>query len=578
VDVRRPRPRLVYTPDGRHLVFADASGKLELYDAQTNQLLRELAPTDPAPVLALAFAQGRKHLWTCRRDGRLASWSLATWQKGSERSISLPTGQATAAALDSEGRLAIGLRSGQVRLVGLAGAAPDLSTEDGEAVTALAWGAGGLLACGSKDGSVRVWTAGGTILYRFQVYSTGVGRLLFSPDGRWLFASERGQSGRMWDLQSGELVLRDFPGIGDLAGDGRRCAVSGNNRVALADLFLPDVVKHLSGGRAGVFNVAFSRDGRRLASVDSRFELSVWDVGRGVRVAGFAAPRSSSWPDNAGLALDDTGRRLGYASGGREARALLVDLDSTRRQSFVPWPLPAGYERLIHAGGRFLLVREEHATEQGGSLHSAVRELTTQGPRMLRSVLRPPEPGDVGFHDCDLSADGKYYTWVGPRRPASQLRVEVLEVATGRVVFERRLGGAGSVADAWARLTPDARSLLLDLDNNQAVYSLADRDGAARAVKSMVYPITPDGRWGVHIVRPGPNRRQGVLELRPFGRDEIWAEVSTLDALRPAELACRFSPDGRYLAFGAQDGTITVVDLPALCVQVADFERDCGLR
>jgi hypothetical protein len=197
LDTHRPRPRLAFTPDGRHLVFAAASGRLELYDAQTGQLFRVLASADhQAPVLALAFARGRKQLWICRSDGRLESWSWGvTWEKGTERSIWLPEGLATAVALDGEGRVALGLRSGQVRLVGMDGAVTELSTEDSEAVTALALGAGGLLACGSKDGSVRVWTAQGTLLYRFPVYPTGVSRLLFSPDGRWLFTSERGQSG-----------------------------------------------------------------------------------------------------------------------------------------------------------------------------------------------------------------------------------------------------------------------------------------------------------------------------------------------------------------------------------------------
>jgi hypothetical protein len=309
----------------------------------------------------------------------------------------------------------------------------------------------------------------------------------------------------MWDMQSSELVLRDFPGIGDLASDGRRCALGGNTWIGFADLLLPEVVRHLSAGRGCIFQLAFSGDSRRLASVDSRFDLSVWDVSRSVRVAGFAVPRSSNWPDNAGLALDETGRWLGSASGGHKARSLLVDLESTSEKRFGPWPLPAGFERLVHRGGRFLLVREEYTSEHRRSLQSVVRELTTRGPRLLRSPLRPAEPGDEGFHDSDLSDDGRYYAWAGPRKPASQLRVEVREVATGRAVFERRLAGSGPVADVWARLTPDARALLLNLDKHQAVYSLTDRYGPARVVKRNAYPITPNGRWAVHSIRPIPN-------------------------------------------------------------------------
>jgi serine/threonine protein kinase/WD40 repeat protein len=580
LDPNAARPRLAYTPDGRHLVFAHAQGRLELYDGQTGRLVRVLAQADAAPVLAIAFTAQSGELWVCRSNGWLQSWSTATWQKGSEQTIPLPAGsEATAAALDATGRLAVGSSSGRVRLVGGSSAPADLATADGEAVTALAWGAAGnLLACGSKDGTVRVWTAGGELRHSFQAYPTGVGRLLFSPDGRWLFAAERGHPGRMWDVQSGELVLCDFPPIGDLSRDGRRFASGGTRRVAFGELLLPEVVRHLSAGRGVVFHLAWSGNSRRLASLDSRFELSVWDVRRATRVAGFAVPRSSGWPDNAGLALDDTGRWLGFASGGREARALLVHLGGAARQCFGPWPLPAGFDRLIHAGGRFLLVREEYASAKGRSLQSVVRELRTKGPRLLRSPLRPAEAGEEGFLDSDLSAEGKYYTWVGPRRPAGQLRVEVREVATGRIIFGRRLRPAVPVADARARLTPDGRSLLVNLGPSSAVYSLAASHSRARAVQSNPGVVTPDGRWGLHHVLLSQNSRRTVLAMRPLGCAETWVELSSHDEMWTEDRACRVSPDGRYLAFGGQDSTITVVDLAALRPLVAAFERDCGLQ
>ena len=65
-------------------------------------------------------------------------------------------------------------------------------------------------------------------------------------------------------------------------------------------------------------------------------------------------------------------------------------------------------------------------------------------PRML-GVVRPAEPGDDRrFFDSALTPDGRYYLWSGPRLPLQNSRVEVREVATGRLI--RRIVGPADPA------------------------------------------------------------------------------------------------------------------------------------
>src|SRR5262249_32576819 len=106
---------------------------------------------------------------------------------------------------------------------------------------------GGLAVTGGDDGTVRVWDAAtGRHKRKVEVAGHWVRAAAVSPDGSWLATSELGEShaGRLWDLSTGREGYR-------LAGHGRM------------------------GGRRAL---AFSRDGKRLASWGDDMYLRLWNV------------------------------------------------------------------------------------------------------------------------------------------------------------------------------------------------------------------------------------------------------------------------------------------------------------
>src|SRR5262249_3120434 len=69
IDRERPRPRLAYSPDGNHLVFARADGALQVWDREVTRY-RELEKAGQARALAIGFSPASKGLVVLRWDGR----------------------------------------------------------------------------------------------------------------------------------------------------------------------------------------------------------------------------------------------------------------------------------------------------------------------------------------------------------------------------------------------------------------------------------------------------------------------------------------------------------------------------
>jgi WD40 repeat protein len=161
---------------------------------------------------------------------------------------------------------------------------------------------GTLLATGCHDGILRVWDvakgqATKTINAHTQPQPSAIYTVAWTPDGKQLATGSYDRSIKFWDADSGKLVREIKPGTERLPPDAKLVATA------------PALVGSFAGARFGappepghidqVFALAFTKDGRYLASGSSDRTVRLWDTKTGKHVRDF--PNPSLKPPGPGL-------------------------------------------------------------------------------------------------------------------------------------------------------------------------------------------------------------------------------------------------------------------------------------
>jgi small GTP-binding protein len=184
----------------------------------------------------------------------------------------------------------------------------------------LAWSSQGVLAAGSDDGTLQLWSSenarpstGKT--YRVQLPTDS---LAWSPDGRTLACAGEGRGQiALLDIQAGKVLSvqeraplqlgSDF--VLDLAwqpGSSRLAAACRDNTLWIFDADNPKQVRTLEGHTDAVASVSFSRDGRLLASRSRDGKLYVHNTKTWDLVASLDVFSDLSAPEGAGIAFSPT--------------------------------------------------------------------------------------------------------------------------------------------------------------------------------------------------------------------------------------------------------------------------------
>ncbi len=581
---------IAFSPDGRYLASAGADHTVKLWDVATGREIRTLKGHTSA-VRCVAFSPDGKRLaaGSGMGDGRVIVWDPAS----GEILRTLPGDQSTASLLASAVEQAGGFptlwqaswmaetRVGLPRTVRSLAFSPDgkrLATvglqdrveepirtwdlDTGNLLRAW-WGRQGgamavafspdgkRLATGGNDTTLKVWdAAAGTKVHCLHGHTGYIPWVEFSPDGRSLASASADGTGMIWDANTGQARRPLYGHTNAVIGaawsrpTGWGLATAGIDHTVR--VWLADSGKEwlcLRGHGREVWSVAFSPDGRLLASADGQGAIKLWALTPepecvSFRVAGGRIPNR--------LAYSPDGKRLAVASGrtvevwdvgtGRRTMELVGHTRDIRGLAFSP------------DGGRLASVSSAFAPNKGNRFPGETKVWdTATGQEIL--CLRDEAALAVAW-----SPDGRLMATAGHDRA-----VRLWDAATGKQkqAFEGLEAPVGDVA-----FSPDSRRLaahmgltvrLWDTGTGEEV-TIFEGKGFTGGMGDKTYRVvfSPDGRW----LATAEDDNTVLIRDLATGREQ-W----TLRDHSSFVYGLAFSPDSRRLATVAIADGVKVWDL-----------------
>jgi WD40 repeat protein/serine/threonine protein kinase len=263
---------LAFAPDGGLLAGVDEQG-IVLWRTGTWEVLRFLeAPTRPNHWdNRLAFSHNGRRLLFRAMSG-VKVWDTANWELLTNECVPISGGLSSGLmAATADGRLlAMTVDPHNVELRAFQSHRTIQRLYVGLEPMALAFSPNGnLLAEGTSDGSARIWeTESAQLLAEWKAHSSWLLGMAFSPNGDVLATSGADQLIQFWDVR--QLLRRGVTNA-------------------------PANLRTLKGHRDQVWGLAFSNDGKTLASCGEDGTAKLWDLPQSSSTAGFTQEVDQVW-------------------------------------------------------------------------------------------------------------------------------------------------------------------------------------------------------------------------------------------------------------------------------------------
>lgn len=450
---------------------------------------------------------------------------------------------------------------------------------------------GAILATGTswKENGVQVWDADtGESIGKLGA-ENNVGRVRFSPDGKWIAAGTWDGDILIWDAQSLKLVKTltgypDFIYSIDFSPNGNRIMAIGRSYAAMVwDVKTGDVLANV---RTGSFGGVFLPDGVQVAVAGSQnVAIMIWDVEKDLRVAEYKHPQKLT---ATALVASPDGKWLyvGYEDG----RVLELNADSfLMEHEYEGSGEPVASIVISPSQGNLLVATASHSIMVWDmKTRNKISESTHPGHSGYVSGLSASPDGNLLISGAD---DGKLYVWDLETNSATSVdqgghrRVEdvqffpdgerFISVTCNEGFFVTNASDSSLIkAGSWGNGKQCYADSAVAVSNNAGVFAIGTGTGGielrddqyTRNTRFFVtggvndLEFSPDDRY----LAVAHNRRldEYFVSIIDVQTGAVIDQITThTDRVTDVE----FSPDGRYLVSSSgswfSDGEIIVWDM-----------------
>ena len=499
---------VAFSPDGRMLASASENNTVKLWDIETGQEVRTLVGHKEG-VTSVAFSPNGRTLASGGRDSTIKVWDVATGRE--LRTLEGHAGTVYSVAFSADGlTLASGNQGSKANPNTFAGTVTLWDISTGREIRVLAGHTGfvfsvafspdgHMLASGGAD-AVKLWDVATGREIRTLTNQVGLfAAVAFSPDGHTLASSgSQLNSLKLWDVATGR-ELRTLGGRSfqvssvafSAAGHAFASAGGVGGPIRLWDITSGQELHALPGSL--VYSVAFSPDGRTVASGGYDNAVKLWDVATARQLRTLEGRGVGVWS----VAFSPDGRTLASGNLGNSQNPLISD------SAVALWDVSTGRDLRV-LGGHTKEVLSVAFSPDGHTLASASRDNTVklwdvETGREIRTIVGHKD----AVYSVAFSPDGR--TLASGGAGANDFAIKIWDVETGRELHT--------------------------LSGDSLVYCVA---------------FSPDGR----TLASGYS--QGTVKLWDI---ETGREVLTMVGHKDRVYSVAFSPDGHMLASGSHDGT-----------------------
>jgi WD40 repeat protein len=290
---------VAFSPDGKVLASASADNTIILWDVATGKPIGQPLTGHKRWVLRLVFSPDGKILASGSWDHTIILWDVATG-KPIGQPLTKHTDNVWSVAFSPDGKiLASGSADNSIILWDVATAQPigQPLTKHTDNVWSVAFSPDGkILASGSADNSIILWDVataqpiGQPLIGHTDIVTS----VAFSPNGKILASGSGDTTVILWDISTvlntsmatSQSILQRLAGHTDVvysvafSPDGKTLASgSADNTIILWDVTTAQPIgQPITGHTKGLFSVAFSPDGKTLASGSADNSIILWDV------------------------------------------------------------------------------------------------------------------------------------------------------------------------------------------------------------------------------------------------------------------------------------------------------------